>query len=135
MLTENDVIEKLGAYLESKGYKIEQSLGTTEKGIDLIATHAKQTMYVEAKGETSASKTSSRYGKPFTHSQVRTHVAVAILTAMQTLNSVPSGGASIVAISLPDNAHHVEFINSISGVLNKLSIRVYLVGPGGVRIH
>jgi len=65
MQTENDIVEKVVDFLESKGYRITQSLTTNQQGIDIIAEMESETLYIEAKGETSSVETSNRFGLPF----------------------------------------------------------------------
>lgn len=127
MLTENDIIDRVSEYLEQHGYNIKQRLGTSEKGIDIIAQKNEQTLYIEAKGETSASEGTHRFGKPFSKNQVKTHVAMAILASMRALASKPHDFTQ-VAIALPDNEYHRALIASIKSVLKKIEIDVYLVG-------
>lgn len=66
---------------------------------------------------------------PFTRNQVRTHVAVAFYTAAKLLREPPpvSGQRRRVAIALPDNQHHAEFILAISKPLTSLGIGVFWV--------
>jgi Holliday junction resolvase len=54
VLTENHIIAFLTKYLKTKGFEIIQSLGTYEKGIDIIAKKDDEFLYIEAKGEMSS---------------------------------------------------------------------------------
>jgi hypothetical protein len=75
MLTENDVVDLVSSELQRRGFKIEQQLSTTETGIDIKATSPEGVYYgIEAKGATSSKVESSRYGKEFDKSQVKTHI-------------------------------------------------------------
>lgn len=91
MLRENDIVEKLAEFLQNNGYEIEQKLTTNQTGIDIIAENDFGKIYIEAKGETSASKTSKRYGLPFNRNQVKSHISVALLATMNVISSKPSG--------------------------------------------
>ena len=104
LLNENDVVNFVSIYLEKKGYKIEQKLTTTQRGIDIVAHHPeKGCCCVEAKGATSSKKDSNRYNKEFNSSQVKTHIGVAILRSFQTKQQHTT---SLVVIALPNNQKH-----------------------------
>ncbi|WP_141505734.1 hypothetical protein [Paenibacillus luteus] len=121
MLTENDVISAACSKIEELGFDIVQSLHTSAKGIDIIACKNEVTLYVEAKGETSASLTSSRYGKPFNANQIDSHISRALLTTAKLIQQ-KQGELFKVAIALPDNDSHRKVINQIRAVLEKLGI-------------
>ena len=125
MLTENNIIEFVSAFLEENGYNIEQTLTTNQPGIDIIACHPKKGYcYVEAKGATSSKKGTSRFGKEFSISQVKTHIGVAILKSYQTLQHDSSAE---VVIALPDNINHRKVIDSIRVPLINSGIKVYFI--------
>ena len=69
MLTENDVIDAVVSHLTGKGWNIETISRTDQRGIDILANKGRTSLAIEAKGETSNRRGSSRYGKPFTSSQ------------------------------------------------------------------
>lgn len=130
MLTENQVIEYFCNYLKNDGYQIKQSLNTKEKGIDIIASKNGRLMKAEAKGSTSALKTSSNYGKEFSKSQVHTHISVALFMISKLMTDDNDKNIDY-AFVLPFNDNHVKEINSISLVLKKLNITVFLVQENG----
>lgn len=134
-LNENDVIDALAAYLREQGYQIERQLTTTETGIDLIAVRLDgKRLLVEAKGGTSSKIWSSGYGRPFSPSQVNTHVAVALLYALRMREKYHDNGAEI-AIALPDDPPHRWHIESIQSSLKALNLKVFLVSrPSQVRV-
>lgn len=134
-LNENQVIDALAAHLRAQGYRIESQLTTTETGIDLVAVRSDgKRLLVEAKGGTSSKSWSSGYGRPFTPSQVNTHVAVALLYALRVLEKYRDEGAD-VAIALPDDPPHRWHIESIQSSLMALNLTVFLVGgPEQVRV-
>lgn len=126
MLTENDVINILVDYLQKKHYKIIQKLTTSEKGFDIVAEKNDTTLYIEAKGGTSASKNSKRFSKPFTKNQIKTHLAVAILASLKILAKKKKKTIK-VAIAFPDNEDHRNIILPITSVLKKIGIIVFFV--------
>jgi len=71
-------------------------------------------------------KTTARHGKPFTKTQVRTHIAVAILTLLQLLQQYGSESAE-VAIALPNDNNHRSIVLSIIKQLERLGIKVLFV--------
>jgi hypothetical protein len=81
------------------------------------------TLAVEAKGGSSSKPGTSRDGKPFTPNQKRSHVAVAVLTALRETSS----GRYRTAIAFPNDPAHLRLIEKIWPVLQKLSIDVYFV--------
>ena len=131
MLTENEVVQKVTAYLKEDGYKILQSLSTLDKGVDIIAEKDGQTLYVEAKGATSSKKESNRFGKGFSKNQVKTHVAMALLASMKILSLKQDAKAGI---ALPDNEDHRMLISAIMPSLEKLGIIVFWVFQDSVFI-
>jgi hypothetical protein len=129
MLTENDIVRLLKDYLDKNGYKVQQALTTTEKGIDIIAVNLQtsERLYIEAKGETSSKDTSNRFGKPFTNNQIKNHIAKAILASIKVLASNISDKNVRVAIALPLTKGHQKEIETIKNILTSWGIKIYLV--------
>lgn len=134
MLTENEVVSAACAKLQELGFEIVQSLQTSEKGIDIIALKGDMTLYVEAKGETSASLTSSRYGKPFNSNQIDSHISRALLTASKLIHQ-KQDEVFKVAIALPDNDGHRKVMNQIRYVLETLGIAIIWVRKESVLVE
>jgi hypothetical protein len=129
MLTENQVIKYVSQYLINNGYKILDTKNTSEKGIDIKAIHPEDgSCFVEAKGETSSKKETNRYGKPFTVSQIKTHIGVAILKSFQIKQYNVN---SNVFIALPHEKNHIEIFNSIKNCLMEAKIKVIFVKRDG----
>lgn len=126
MLTENDIVERVVNYLQHHGYNVTQSLGTSEKGVDIIAEKDGLTLYVEAKGATSSKESSSRFGKGFSRNQIKTHVACAVVASMKILCAKDRSSIK-VAIALPDDEGHRSFVSAISSSLGRLNIDVFWV--------
>lgn len=61
-----------------------------------------------------------RYGRVLTWSQVRTHVAVAILTVLH----VVAVGSGFAALAGPDNRHHRELLGPLVGLLHDVRVAV-----------
>ncbi|KGR90175.1 hypothetical protein CD30_13065 [Ureibacillus massiliensis 4400831 = CIP 108448 = CCUG 49529] len=127
MLTENDVISAVCRYLQNKQFEIKQALHTSEKGIDIIAKNNNFTLFIEAKGATSALKTSSRYGKPFNKNQIKSHVGQALLAVMKIATEHNDKEKVNVGIALPDNEGHRELISEIWFAVEKLGIYIFWV--------
>jgi hypothetical protein len=126
MLTENDIIDAVCAYLRAAGYKIVSIATTTERGIDIIATRPDGSgrLLIEAKGETSARQGSARFGLPFDSAQVGVHVAEAFRTAV-SLHAKHLGDS--IGMALPDTLPHRKQVNKIKSVIDSLGIIVYFV--------
>ena len=127
MLLENHIVESVSQYLKNNGFELKQQLLSTEKGDDIIAVHnkTKTNIFIEAKGETSAVVTSKRYGKPFSKSQVKDHVANAFYRAAKMLDE--NGDSCLVGIALPQNSDHQDVVHAIQKSLKKMKIEVFWV--------
>lgn len=125
MLYESDVVAAVCVYLRSRGYEIEQQLNESQQGDDIIALSPADgtRVFIEAKGETSSKAGSNRFGKPFTRSQVRDHVANAFFRSAQML----ADGKVRVGIALPKNRNHLDYVARIAHALSALKIEVYWV--------
>jgi hypothetical protein len=132
MLTENDIVLLLIEHLKEVGYRIVQSLQTTQRGIDIIAENSKHTIYIEAKGETSSKDHTNRYGSPFDSNQIRSHVSRAILASMKVLHNKPAGPKTKVGIALPDTVFYRDLIAKIATPLKTLGIKVFFVSQDGI---
>jgi Holliday junction resolvase-like predicted endonuclease len=131
MLTENDVVQAVADYLRVQGYRIDKQLSTTQRGIDIEATHPQtgRVMLVEAKGGTSSKKGTRRYGSVFTRNQARSHVSVALYAAARMYESVADSNIDI-ALAFPDDVNHRDLLKAISRSLRALGITVFLVEAG-----
>ena len=133
MLTENDVIDAVANYLETKDWRVESKLTTSQTGIDLEARKKNETgrMLIEAKGETSSKGYTKNFGKPFSPTQALSHVSRAFYTVAKLQSEHPTDS---VGIALPDNTDHTKLIDAIGGVLCKLDIHIFFVaGDKSVR--
>ena len=124
MLTENDIVDAVSEYLEALDFDCVRR-HTHQHGVDVSAEKGTVKVLIEAKGATPVGGD----GLPFTRNQVRTHVAVAFYTAAKLLREPPlvSRERRRVAIALPDNQHHAEFILAIAKPLSDLGIAVFWV--------
>ncbi len=130
MLTENEVVDFVCAQLEIDGFLVLQRLETNQIGIDIVAqSGAGIKCFVEAKGATSSKEGSSRYGKEFNKSQVKTHVGMALVAAFKVIQLHPEH-LSIVAF--PDNITHREIIESMYTPLKASGIKVWFVNKDTV---
>lgn len=123
MLTENDVVDTVAQHLTKDGWTIRQKKTTAQHGIDILAEKNGELLAIEAKGSGSATIGTSRYGQEFTGNQKRSHVAVALLTAVQ----VVSDGKHRAALAFPDDSEHSRLIARILPTLKTLNIRVFFV--------
>jgi len=129
MLTENEVVKYVSSYLKSNGYEIQKELKTTEQGIDIVAIHSgKGKCFVEAKGGTSSKKGTSRYGKPFSRNQIKTHMGAALLKALQIKQENKS---SEVFIAVPYDKNHLCIFDTIKNCLLQVDIKLIFVKCNG----
>lgn len=124
-LTENDVLQAVAAHLRDRGWVVERTATTAERGLDLVARGpADWVLRVEAKGATSSKTHSARHGKPFNSAQIRNHVARAFFTAAASLQ----GDYVQSAMALPATARHQALVEHIRVALGELDIGVFWVG-------
>lgn len=123
-LYEDDVVRAVMGYLEFEGWTIDSFALSHQHGDDIVASRGGQRLIIEAKGDGSSKSTSSRFGKPFTRNQVKTHVSVAVVRAMR----VASAGEADAALALPASKFHRVEIGHIAPALQRLGIQVYWVG-------
>jgi hypothetical protein len=131
VLTEDDVVAAVCIELENRGWSIESRLLTTQRGPDIQATKGQEKLLVEAKGEGSSKAHSSRYGMPFTRNQVRTHIGVAILTALK----VAARQQELAGIALPDNAHHHEVLGDAKLPLLQTGVAIFWTSERTVQVE
>lgn len=124
MLYEGEIIEAVCAYLERRGFTIQQKLSVKQRGDDIIATGngSIRALHIEAKGETSSRTNSTLNGKPFNAAQVRDHVANAFYRAAMMATSGKVGG-----MALPANTFHKRYVKRIQHALDALDIIVFWV--------
>ncbi|NDK32440.1 hypothetical protein [Nesterenkonia haasae] len=131
ILTENEVVDAVRAYLVQQGWEILSFAHGQNPGYDIHAAQGQRELMVEAKGAGSGTPGTQRYGKLFTQGQVITHVSRAVFVALERLNE---GYES--AIALPDNARHRAAIGRVSKPLAQLGISVYYVTDNSsIRLH
>lgn len=128
MLTENDVIQAVVAYLPSLGYAVESTCTTNQRGIDIVAKHGAtgRRLRVEAKGGTSSKEHTDRFGQAFNGGQVVSHVSRALYETAAMLSAHPGDE---VALALPDDEHHRGRVDVIQRALGLLGVGVFFVGP------
>lgn len=122
-VTEDDVVEATARALRSTGWTITQQLTTKATGVDLIAERAGQRLLIEAKGFTSASISSARYGKPFSPNQLWDHTAKAIYKAL----AVVSTGEDLAGVALPDDPKTAAVLTAVQPALDTLGVQVIWV--------
>jgi len=128
MLTENDVVSALCAYLESRSWKIISRAHTSQHGDDIVAEHEGKRLLIEAKGGTSSRAGSKRFGQPFHGLQAQHHVAEAVYKALKLLSESPD---TLVAIALPDNKSHRTHVERVEPALERLGIGAFWVSEDG----
>jgi Holliday junction resolvase-like predicted endonuclease len=131
VLNENQIVERTKTFLESRNYHVSSARRTNERGIDIVASSAdgRRVVFVEAKGATSSKKGTTRYGKPFSLGQCKTHLAVALYAvARLRQNAAPTDR---VAIALPAAQPHQHLVDAIEASLRQLEVGVFFVPTRG----
>lgn len=139
LMTENEAVAWVCAFLENHGYSIEQQLATTQQGDDIIAVRCGQPvrrLHIEVKGATSSRQGSQRFGIPFDSAQVRIHVAEALFKSAQVLSREVGTRETVAGIALPANDLHTRQLATVRSATNQLGIAVFWVeGDGEVNIE
>src|SRR5438093_3342990 len=85
MLTEDQINLAVKAFLEARGWVRVVALDGRQPGIDVEGEHptaSSRRVQVESKGGTSGDSSTKRFGQPCSATQVRSHVAKAVFTAL-----------------------------------------------------
>lgn len=127
-LFEDQVVDAVRNYLKDLGFVEEAFCHADQKGDDIVyrTENGKERIYIEAKDATSSRNNSNRYGKPFSKSQVKTHVAMALYRAI-LMKEKRDGEKVLVGIALPKTDLHVNIVAKIQETLSKLSIELFWV--------
>lgn len=128
LLFEDQVVDSVRNYLKDLGFKEETYSHAIQKGDDLVykSENGDERIYVEAKGATSSREGSNRYGEPFSKSQVKTHVAMALYRAI-LMKENRYGKKVSVGIALPKNDVHEKIVAGIKETLSELCIELFWV--------
>jgi len=111
-MDENQIIAATIQILKLDGYSICSSCSTTQRGVDIIAEKSDTTVLVEAKGGTSSRSKSSRFGKPYTQSQVFDRVAKGVFTCLQ-LRSKHRNIKDRVILSVPKSEWYLRYLDEV----------------------
>ena len=132
-MDENEVIRAVCDHLEKTGHKIIQSLNTTQQGIDVIAesSSSRRRIFVEAKGSTSSRKSSPRFGKPYTSSQIFDRVAKGIFTVLQLREKYQDHETTDVFLAVPEEPRFIRHLLTVKETLHSRSVGVFLVDQNG----
>jgi hypothetical protein len=120
MITEEEVINSVVNKLEQIGFYVKEKSNTIQETIDIYAVKENVEFFIEAKGGTT-SKNTSRKGKPFNGSQVKTHIAMAILKAMQ-IKQIKN--TARIGIALPNDRNHKRIIDTLRTSIESLNIEM-----------
>jgi hypothetical protein len=131
MLTEPVILSRVRNFLRHHGYTNIRIINGRTHGDDLRATapSGRYTLHVEAKGQTSAHEGSKRFGKQFSHAQIRDHMGTAIYKALCMRSSGTRMDRRRVALALPDIPVKRHVYRPIAGALRELGIGVFWVTP------
>jgi len=135
VLNEENVVDAVCGYFGRRGLIVTQKLRTTQRGTDIIAERQRdgRKILVEAKGDTSTRPGTSRHGKPFTASQIRTHTGVALLKAAELLQ-LNGRARTTVCIAVPDSDRQRRVFRGIDGCLRQLGVTLLLVDPASMKV-
>lgn len=128
MLTEHDVIDAICRHLVAQGYDVSQRLAVTEKGFDIVARRPNtgRGVWIEAKGRTSASEGTPRFGQPFKTTQVFARVTDAFYMAAK-MRSQSTNPAVVIGMAFADLPQYHVYIDAIAPVIRQLKFVVIFV--------
>jgi hypothetical protein len=131
MLTEPVILSLLKRFLKARGYTNIAVVNGRTHGDDLRATPPKGNfaLHVEAKGQTSSMENSKRFGRPFSHAQIRDHMATAIYKALCMRSQSSRGAKRQIALALPDIPSKRNVYGPVASALRELDIGVFWVAP------
>lgn len=131
MITENEVVDMVISKLQELDFKIISSCDTRTKGIDIVAEKNNRKILIEAKGGTT-SKKSTKEGRPFDRNQAKTHISVAIFKLLQLKEQNKD---ALLAMALPYEKDHFEFISSIKTSIDELEIIIFWCDKERIKIQ
>ena len=124
MLTEDQVVLAVCAYLERSGWTVVSRALATERGDDIVAERGGNRHIVEAKGGGSSKEGTRRFGKEFSLGQCQVNVGMASLRAMRVASAEDGTQA---AIAFPDSANYRRVLEPVLAALRRINVTVYLV--------
>lgn len=126
LLAEDEVVAAVRDYLSEAGWVIRRWALATEQGDDIVAEKGGRRLVIEAKGEGSSKSHTSRFGSPFTRSQVGNHVSRAVYRALRAVANNSEAG-----VAFPDSPLHRSWMGAVQPVTSKLGIAVFWVNRLG----
>lgn len=128
-MTENEVIEKLIAYLEQEGWFVGENYCLGSKhGIDIKAEKSGTTLIIEAKGAAASQESANRTREYFDAGQIKTHFGKAIVQVLQYKAEYPD---CQFAIAHPKDDLIIKHIGKLVPFLKHLDIIHFWVSPNG----
>jgi hypothetical protein len=131
-MTENEVIEKLVAYLKNQGWENIQSRKNFEPGIDIEASKNGIQIAIEAKGARGNDKAHNRTRKQFDAGQIKISFGAALVKALTIKSNNPEW---LIGIAFPDDLLVRKYTECLIPYLQKLEIRFYWVNSNGTVIE
>ena len=106
-----------------------QRLSTIEKGVDIIAKDSSSgcKLFVEAKGGTSSSEGSARFGKPYDQAQVFNRVAKGVFTCLQLRAKHLDHKLFRVMLAVPDSKRFRSFLEPVLRELKTVGIEIMFI--------
>ncbi|MBK1856580.1 hypothetical protein JO972_16540 [Verrucomicrobiaceae bacterium 5K15] len=125
-MDENQVIENLLTHLKNNGWDIISFVPAGIRGIDVVTCDKhNRKWYIEAKGGTSSNPNSSRYGKPYTKSQV---FDVTSKGLMQCFHHIANNDEDInVGFAYPGVRYFGDYMDPIKPMLRSIGVTLFCV--------
>ena len=130
MMTEDEVVAALCAYLEARGWNANSRNETSQRGIDIVAERLGKKHFVIVRGTARGIGEPAQFARPAGSARSQDHLTNAIFTAMALSSDEP---ATIVAIALPNDAGHRRRNKRAEPALERLGIGAFWISDGGGR--
>lgn len=126
-MDENAVVEATCKILITSGCEIIRRCSTIQRGIDIIARRESsgEEFFIEAKGGTSSRTESSRYGKPYTQSQVFDRAAKGVFTCIELRTKYPNHSKQHIVLAVPDTRWFRSYLEPILLQLQTVGVQVW----------
>lgn len=128
-MDENAITTAICAFLDARGWCIEQRERTRKYHVDVVASDpvTGRRCFVEVAGGTSSKPDSARHGQGFTPSQIAAHVARVVLVALKVRSEYPHD----VVVAVPDERYHRSHLDAASTALHMAGVDAWFVAENG----
>ncbi|MFH0830067.1 MAG: hypothetical protein V1887_02820 [Candidatus Aenigmatarchaeota archaeon] len=121
---EDDVIRCLCKWLETRGWKIEETSIGHKHGCDIVARKDGKRLIVEAKGRKGNPRSHVTKRPKFDSGQIKDHFGKALVKILEERNKDQN---AIIAIAQPNDNHIRECLKHVIPEVKKSDIKLYWI--------